>query len=118
MHTHITAQDNDKNIYFIGLEFLSFNIISYQDILLNKIIVAITLHCCLQCLRQNFARTACPAHNITGGPCRKGTYCPPGSSHALLCPRGYYCESEQLDAPTDPCMEGYLCPPGNLPPRS
>ena len=67
MHTHITAQDNDKNIYFIGLEFLSFNIISYQDILLNKIIVAITLHCCLQCLRQNFARTDCPAHDIKEG---------------------------------------------------
>lgn len=38
-----------------------------------------------------------------------GYYCPAGSSQALSCSLGKYCETYELSTPTGNCSAGYFC---------
>ncbi|RUS80923.1 hypothetical protein EGW08_011304, partial [Elysia chlorotica] len=55
--------------------------------------------------------STCPVYSLnnTGDVCVPGTYCPEGSSQALPCPLGQYCENYALALPSGNCYEGFFC---------
>ena len=44
-----------------------------------------------------------------GGVCKRGTYCPPGSSMPIPCDPGYYCDQDGLSTVSNGCAAGYYC---------
>ena len=44
-----------------------------------------------------------------GGMCKKGTYCPIGSSIPIQCDPGYYCRDDNLSNVSGICSAGYYC---------
>lgn len=57
----------------------------------------------------------CPLYslNFTGGICKRGNYCPRGSSKELACPAGMFCDRDGLSTPSGNCTAGYFCVGGN-----
>ena len=47
--------------------------------------------------------------DASGGRCIKGYYCPAGSSYALECDGGQYCDLNALSSPSGFCSPGYYC---------
>nr|XP_047130962.1 uncharacterized protein LOC100202447 isoform X1 [Hydra vulgaris] len=48
-----------------------------------------------------------------GGLCKKGTYCPIGSSKPISCDPGYYCDQDGLSIMSNICSSGYYCSGGS-----
>lgn len=44
-----------------------------------------------------------------GGKCTAGNFCPGGSNAETPCTPGYYCGTDELEAPTGPCIGGHYC---------
>ena len=53
----------------------------------------------------------CSVHQVIGGVCPSGYYCPNGSAIPLLCAAGYYSDMEK-QASCLLCPQGFYCPPG------
>ena len=45
----------------------------------------------------------------TGGMCKKGTFCPQGSTAPISCTPGYYCLEDKLPNVSGECGAGYYC---------
>ena len=46
--------------------------------------------------------------------CRKGTFCPPGSSLPESCTPGFYCDQDQLSTVAGECGQGHYCSGGTI----
>jgi hypothetical protein len=55
------------------------------------------------------ADKAQPDNDAVGGICRKGTYCPAGSTNPTECDPGKYCSTIGLGAVTGDCNAGFYC---------
>ena len=47
--------------------------------------------------------------SFTGGMCKAGTFCPPGSDAPTPCTPGYYCSEDALNNTKGLCAPGYYC---------
>ena len=47
-----------------------------------------------------------------GGICKKGEFCPKGSSSPTICTAGFYCNQYKLSAVSGICPAGYYCSGG------
>lgn len=59
------------------------------------------------------ATKASPTEDAEGGICPKGFYCPAGSTSAIKCTPGMYCNAKGLSEPFDDCLAGYYCLEGS-----